>query len=88
LGLHLYYGLGENMEMRRLKDQQQLADLHFDKHTKNIKLCCHIFFEYVNSKLRSIIPEYSTAKIHNRKQGILYCPKCLIKRLQEENEVR
>lgn len=67
--------------MRQLIDQQELADLHFDKHTKNIKLCCHIFFEYVNSKLRSIIPEYGRAVIHNRKQGILYCPECLIKRL-------
>jgi len=64
--------------MRQLKDQQELADLHFDKHTKNIKLCCHIFFEYVNSKLRSIIPEYSTAKIHNHKRGILLCPECVI----------
>ena len=68
--------------MRQLKNQQDLADLHFDKHTKNIKLCCHIFFEYINSKLRSIIPEYQDAVIHDRKNGILYCPNCIIEKLK------
>lgn len=67
--------------MRRLKNQQELADLHFSKHTQKIKLCCHIFFEYVNSKLRSTIPEYQNAQIHDHDEGILYCPDCIVKRL-------
>ena len=68
--------------MKQLKNQQKLADLHFDRYTKNIKLCCHIFFEYVNSALRAKIPEYQSAKIHNRKEGILLCPACIIKKLK------
>lgn len=71
--------------MRQLKNQQELADLNF-KDIPNIKLCCHIFFEYVNSMLRSIIPEYQNAKIHDRKQGILFCPECVINRLTVEDE--
>ena len=66
--------------MRKLKNQQELADLHFDKHTHNIKLCCNIFFEYVNSKLRSTIPEYQNANIHNE-NGILYCPNCVVEQM-------
>ncbi len=68
--------------MRQLKNQQQLADLNFDKYTKNIPLCCHIFFEYVESKLRSIIPEYGRARIHDHKNGIVKCPECIIKELK------
>lgn len=68
--------------MRQLKNQQELADLHFSKHTRKIKLCCHIFFEYVNSKLRAEIPEYQNAEIHDSDEGIIYCPECVIKRLK------
>ena len=68
--------------MRQLKNQQELADLHFSKHTQKIKLCCHIFFEYVNSKLRSTLPEYQNANIHDNKEGILFCPDCVIERLR------
>lgn len=73
--------------MRQLKNQQELADLHFSKHTYKIKLCCHIFFEYVNSKLRSTIPEYQNANIHDKKEGILYCPECMVSRLQSNRSV-
>ncbi len=69
--------------MRQLKNQQELADLHFDKHTKKIKLCCHIFFEYVNSKLRSTLPDYQNANIHDSKEGIIYCPECVISKMRE-----
>ena len=69
--------------MRQLKNQQELADLNFNG-IPNIKLCCHIFFEYVNSKLRNIIPEYQQAKIHDRKKGILFCPDCIIKRMKKK----
>lgn len=69
-------------KFRQLKNQQEFADLHFDKHTRKIKLCCHIFFEYVNSKLRSTLPEYQDAKIHDSKNGILLCPECIIKRMR------
>jgi len=49
--------------MRQLKNLQEQSEISFDKHTKNIKLCCHIFFEYVNSKLRATIQEYQNKKI-------------------------
>lgn len=67
--------------MRQLKNRQELADLHFSKHTQKIKLCCHIFFEYVNSKLRATLPEYQGANIHDNREGIIFCPKCIIQRL-------
>lgn len=69
------------MRKRQLKDQQELADLYFNKHTRKIKLCCHIFFEYVNSKLRATIPEYQEANIHDFEEGIILCPTCLIKKI-------
>ena len=68
--------------MRKLKNLQELADLHFDKHTKNIKLCCLIFFKYVNSKLRSTLPDYQDAKIHDSKNGIIYCPNCIVREIK------
>ena len=68
--------------MRQLKNQQKLADLHFDKYTQNIKLCCHIFFEYANSKLRAMLPEYQNSNIHDSENGIIYCPECIIERLR------
>jgi len=74
--------------MRQLKNQQPLADLYFDKHTKNIKLCCHIFFEYVNSKLRAILPDYQNAKIHDSKNGILLCPECIIQKLTSHSSIK
>lgn len=67
--------------MRQLKNQQELADLHFDKHTRKIKLCCHIFFEYVNSKLRSTLPDYQNGNIHDSNEGIIFCPECVVKKL-------
>lgn len=67
--------------MRQLKNLQNQSEISFDKHTKNIKLCCHIFFEYVNSKLRSIIPDYQNANIHDSKNGIIKCPECIIEEL-------
>jgi len=67
--------------MRQLKNQQELADLHFDKHTSKIKLCCHIFFEYVNSKLRSTLPDYQNGNIHDSNEGIIFCPECVVKKL-------
>lgn len=68
--------------MRQLKNQQELADLHFSKHTQKIKLCCHIFFEYVNSKLRSTIPEYQQANIHDNEEGILFCSNCIVQKMK------
>jgi hypothetical protein len=68
--------------MRQLKNTREQAFLSFDKHTKNIPLCCHIFFEYVNSALRAKIPEYQEAEIHDHKEGILKCPECIIKELK------
>lgn len=73
--------LGEK-ELKQLKNLQFMADMHFDKHTRNIKLCCMIFFEYVNSKLRSTIPEYQEANIHDRENGILLCPECIVKEIK------
>ncbi len=67
--------------MRQLKNLQDQSEISFDKHTKNIKLCCHIFFEYVNSKLRATIPDYQNANIHDSKNGILKCPECIVKEL-------
>jgi len=67
--------------VRQLKNQQELADLHFDKHTMKIKLCCHIFFEYVNSKLRSTLPDYQNGNIHDSNEGIIFCPECVVKKL-------
>ena len=67
---------------RQLKNTRDQADMSFSKHTKKIKLCCHIFFEYVNSTLRAEIQEYQTAKIHDNKEGILKCPECIIKELK------
>lgn len=67
--------------MRQLKDQQYLATMMFDKHTKNINLCCHIFYEYVNSKLRATLVEYQDANIHDTNKGIIFCPECIIKKL-------
>lgn len=77
----MYYRGSEN-QMRKLKNLQDQSEISFDKHTRNIPLCCHIFFEYVNSKLRAIIPEYQKARIHDHKQGILKCPECIIKELK------
>lgn len=57
--------------------------LLFTKRTKKIPLCCHIFFEYVNKTLRSTIPEYQNAEIHNKKDGILLCPECIINKITE-----
>ena len=69
---------------RELKNTRDQAYIMFNKHTKNIKLCCHIFFEYVESALRNKIPEYGQAEIHNTKNGILYCPECVIRRLNKK----
>ena len=71
--------------MRQLKNRYELADLDFDKHTRKIKLYCHIFYEYVNSKLRATIPEYQQGKIHDRKEGILFCPDCIVEKIKERN---
>ena len=68
--------------MRQLKNQQELADLVFDKHTRKIKLCCHIFFEYVNSKLRATLPDYQNGNIHDSDEGIILCPDCVIKKIE------
>ena len=71
-----------------LRKQRQLKVLEpmmsFDKYTQKIPLCCHIFFEYVNTTLRAIIPEYQNANIHDRKEGILLCPECLIDKIQSK----
>jgi len=67
--------------MRKLKILESY--LYFDKHTRNIPLCCHIFFEFVNTKLRNTIPEYQQANIHDSKNGIILCPKCIIKQMKE-----
>ena len=67
---------------RKLKNTRDQADMMFNKDTRKIKLCCHIFFEYVNSVLRADIPEYQDAKIHDHGEGILKCPECIIKELK------
>ena len=69
-------------QFRELKNQRNQSFIMFDKHTKNINLCCNIFFEYVESALRNKIPEYGQAEIHDTKKGILYCPECIIKRMK------
>lgn len=46
------------------------------------KLCCVDFFWNVQSSIRSTIPEYSeTMDKLTDNQGLILCPKCLVKRL-------
>ena len=68
--------------MRKLKKLEPY--LMFTKHTQKIPLCCHIFFEFVNKTLRSTIPEYQQARIHDSKEGILLCPSCIISKMRKK----
>ena len=69
--------------MKPLKNLRESSEISFDKYTQKIKLCCNLFFEYVNSSIRATIPEYQEANIHDNDEGILYCPKCIVKRLRK-----
>ncbi len=68
--------------MRKLKRLE--PDFHMPPSSK-IKLCCAIFFGFVNNQLRSEIPEYQNAKIHDSKEGILFCPDCIMEKLVKNN---
>lgn len=49
---------------------------------EDIKLCCMIFFGYVNRPvLRSEIQDYQNARVHDTKKGILLCPECIMEKL-------